>query len=353
MKFFAFVLTSFIALSVQAQDVHLYSRADFKGRSLSIRGDVGDMNITRLRHVKSIDIPWGYKVELFSQPHFRGTRVATLHSVANMKYTRLHQAGLGSIRLTWLGRDWPDLPVDTTEGITVFSKPGYRGDYQVFQEDSIHLGKTLFGNDRACSVLVPPGFSTILYRAKRFGGRAYRLDNSVPDLSQVRGLGCGTTSSLQVFWPGDAAPVVHHPRPPVRVDVPPPPIGIHVDVVDDDLDDVVAVAAGAILIAGITKAVVDHQDSIRLPGPGITLFGKSDFHGRRLDVHRRYIKNLKYHGFNDCAKSIEIPPGYEVTLYEHKRFKGRSVTLSRSVANLDQVRFGNNRASSLKVAVAR
>lgn len=353
MKKSLLLIISMVALNLNATDVRLYAKSDFKGRHLKISGDVSDLGITRLKRVQSIEIPWGYKVELFSQAHFQGHRVATLHSINDLNYTRLSRFGLRSIRLTWLGRDWPDLPIDTTEGITVFSKPGYQGDYQVFQEDAIHLGKTLFGNDRACSVLVPPGFATILYRAKRFGGRAYRLENSVPDLSQVHGLGCGTTSSLQVFWPGERATRNPLPRYPARVDVPEPPIGVHIDLVDDDFDDVVAVAAGAILIAGISKAVSDHKDSIRLPGPGVQLYSEKGFHGRRLDVQRRYIKRLKYYRFNDCAESIDIPAGYEVTLYEHKNFKGRSITLSRSVANLDQVRFGSNRASSLRVRVVR
>ena len=51
---------------------------------------------------------------------------------------------------------------------------------------------------------------------------------------------------------------------------------------------------------------------------------------------------------NDQISSIKIPAGWKVIVYQHDNFRGKSLTLTKSVPNLNVKRF-NNTISSVKI----
>jgi len=86
------------------------------------------------------------------------------------------------------------------------------------------------------------------------------------------------------------------------------------------------------------------------PGDGITIYEHPKFRGNSMvltadvedldDLHDGCYKEngLGSHvNFDDCISSIRIPQGFSVTVYEDPRYRGKSVTFTADVADLDDV----------------
>jgi hypothetical protein len=94
-------------------------------------------------------------------------------------------------------------------------------------------------------------------------------------------------------------------------------------------------------------APVDTPSSQSGPAPGeVWLYEDCGFHGRvlRLNADRPSLAD----NFNDRLSAVRVGPGTTVTLFEHERFGGRTLTLERDEACLDNRGF-NDIASSIRI----
>lgn len=337
--FFSLLLTAAFA---GGSGITLYEDPGFSGASRIIERDIDDLaaNQPFADTIGSIQIPRGWWVVLFEAPHFRGKSVVLDQSEPGLGAYRLGFERPGSLRVVWDQSYAPDLPGGRDQGVTLFSETNYQGDYEIFSDSISDLKGSFLGNDRASSVWVPSGYSVTLYQHKNYKGRSLTLTRGAPDLG-LTPIDEFQVSSLWIL----------------REDAPPPPVvrgparwepylALAVHLEDDDVEDVLAVAAGALIVAGIVKAV---KKSRKVPGPGVTLYEGINFSGKRETLNRNFRRMKKTRLGNDSVRSVEVPPGYEVVLYEHDGFRGDSVVLKESVEDLSRTKVGAGKVSSMRI----
>ena len=186
------------------------------------------------------------------------------------------------------------------QGVTLYEDTDYRGRSQVFYEDAPHLGRTNIGNDRASSVLVDPGCAVTLFSDSEFRGRSQTLRNDAPDLGRLA-IRNDSVSSIQVDC--------RRPR--------------------------------------------SDRPRRRPANEGITAYSGANYSGYH-EVFRRDEPYLVDNSIgNDRIRSVRVPEGCEVTIYEHEDYGGRSVTLNRDHTDLTRTQFGRAGASSLRIRCDR
>lgn len=83
-------------------------------------------------------------------------------------------------------------------------------------------------------------------------------------------------------------------------------------------------------------------------GSYVTVYEDCDFRGRsRALAVGDYFDVRDLNIGNDKISSMHVPPGLELTLYEHERLRGKSVTISQDVSCLN--REWNDETSSMRV----
>ena len=85
----------------------------------------------------------------------------------------------------------------------------------------------------------------------------------------------------------------------------------------------------------------------------MTLYSGSDYHG---DYETFYEDDPRLYNNDigqDRARSVQVSPGCQVTLYEHPDYGGRSIDLTSDNRDLGQTRFGRAGVSSLRVNCQR
>ncbi len=343
-KSIAILLISFSLTTVFAggSAITLFENSGFSGASQIIERDMENLAESPpfAEGIGSIQIPRGWRVVLFDAPLYAGKSVELKGSEPVIDAYLLGFDEPGSLQIIWDPEYEPDLPGDRESGITLFSDSNYQGDYEIFSESIANLKGSFLGNDRARSVWVPPGYSVTLYQHKNYRGRSLTLSRGAPDLG-LTPMGDFQVSSLWVFREDAPPPVTATGPEPWE-----PVLALAVHVEDDDVEEVLAVAAGALVVAGIVKAV---KRSRKVPGPGVTLYDGAHFSGKRETLNRNFRRMKKTWLGNDSVRSVEIPPGYEVILYEHDGFKGNSVVLKESVADLSRTPVGAGEASSMRI----
>jgi hypothetical protein len=182
-------------------------------------------------------------------------------------------------------------------GITVFENPNYGGRNATFRDEVPNLSDYNL-NDRVSSFRIARGESWEVCEHKDFGGRCTVFSGDEPDLSRVS-------------W-NDMITSLR----PVR--------GRHDrDGRDRDRDR-------------------DGRDGRRrYEEPRLILFERPDFRGRSREVTGT---EDEISDFNDKAQSARAIGRWE--LCEHKNFRGRCVTISGDVPDLESYRFRNKLTSA-------
>ena len=178
-------------------------------------------------------------------------------------------------------------------GITVFEHPNYGGRNATFREEVTNLSDYNL-NDRVSSFRIARGESWEVCEHKDFGGRCTVFSGDEPDLSRVSWNDMIT--SLR--------PVRGRGRDYNRDR-------------DGDRRD-------------------DRRDRRRYEQPRLILFERPDFRGRSREVENT---EEEISDFNDRAQSLRAVGRWEIC--EHKNFRGRCVTVSGDVPDLESYRFRN------------
>lgn len=90
-------------------------------------------------------------------------------------------------------------------------------------------------------------------------------------------------------------------------------------------------------------------------GPGVILYRHADFRGSRIFVKAgRNVRDLKRMGWNDQISSIELVDNAYIRIYEHRNYRGASITIRGDVIDLVELSKGiggnwNDRITSIKV----
>jgi len=80
----------------------------------------------------------------------------------------------------------------------------------------------------------------------------------------------------------------------------------------------------------------------------VTIFEDCDYRGKSRDIYVGDFDNMGRVDFgNDRVSSIQVPQGFEVTIYEHDAFRGDYARVDRNVSCFDKN--WNNQVSSLRV----
>jgi hypothetical protein len=178
-------------------------------------------------------------------------------------------------------------------GITLFENPNYGGRNATFRDDVGNLSDYNL-NDRVSSFRIARGESWEVCEHKDFGGRCTVFSGDEPDLARVSWNDMIT--SLR--------PVrTRHDR----------------DGRDHD----------------------GHEGRRRYEEPRLILFERPDFRGRSKEVTGT---EDEISDFNDKAQSARAVGRWE--LCEHKGFRGRCVTISGDVPDLESFRFRNKLTSA-------
>lgn len=216
-------------------------------------------------------------------------------------------------------------------GVTLFEDTDYRGRQETFFVDVPNLDRSPFSTNVASSIRVGPGCRITLYSEISFRGRSLVLTEDEPSLTRTR-LGNDAVSSMRVYCDG-------------RAD-------------DDRYDD--GRDGGDHGGGGYSDDPYgdvedrdygnDDYDPKWRRGKGVVLFEREDFRGRRAFFGDDEADLGRSRFGNDVASSLRVAPGCEVTLYSDRGFRGRSVVLNRDQPSLYQTRIGNDRVSSLQVS---
>lgn len=90
-------------------------------------------------------------------------------------------------------------------------------------------------------------------------------------------------------------------------------------------------------------------------GPGVILYKHAEFKGSRIFIKAgKNIKNLSGMGWNDKISSIELVDNAWIRIYEHKNYRGASVTINDDIFDLAEFSeeiqgTWNDKISSIKV----
>ncbi len=92
----------------------------------------------------------------------------------------------------------------------------------------------------------------------------------------------------------------------------------------------------------------------------VTFYSEAKYWGDQITLkagnHSSLPNSVKGRGnvasMNDRISSIKIPPSWKVVAYEHSNFRGRSITLTQSISNLQTQKF-NDIISSVKITAPK
>lgn len=287
---------------------------------------------------------------LYGDDQYRGARVRFDRDVAELGRT-----GLGNDRAS-------SLRVARGCRVTLYADSGFRGAQEEFEEDVPDLGRTLFGNDRASSARIEcrrqswnDGFEdawgggwsgrkgVVVYSDEGFRGRSEFLVQDDDRLSN-NAVGNDSISSLRVS-PGCRVTLHENDRFTGRSDV-----------FRGDMDSLRGTRIGNDSASSIEVRCAGQGGNTGGDfgfGDGLTLYADSDFRGAKetFEVDMSDLGRSRFG--NDRASSLRVARGCQATLYEDANYRGRSMTVRSDVPDLGDTAFGNDRVSSIRVDCRR
>ena len=402
----------------ERRGVTLYRDAAFTGRREIFYEDDSDLRNNRVGSAaSSVRVASGCHATLYSEPGYRGHSVEIGSDVGNLRRTRLGNRAAASIRVRCGGSGGPwgdrrddrwDAPGDSGSGggwnpwgndrrndrrsrggATLYAGGNFSGRSETFYGDVDRLAETSVGNDTVSSVQVEPGCRLELFEHPNYGGNSAVLTGDVPDMRRTllgndrassmrldcdrggwgggygdygRGgvtlyaggdysgrsetfygdvdrlaetsVGNDTVSSVRVS-PGCEVELFEHPG-----------YGGHATVLSDDVPDMRRTSLGN-----------DRASSLRLycrrsgryDDRGVTVYRGGNFTGGSETFYHDVRDLSRTAVGNDEASSVRVPPGCRAILYRHSDFRGESTVLTRDVENLRLTEVGNDALSSIEV----
>lgn len=267
--------------------------------------------------------------------------IATNDAVVRARYGTLWQPDPGAGRIDWNTNDQINVPM-------IYEHAGFAGASQALPAGRYPMHRISIGNDRLSSLRVPPGWTVTLYRDDNYGGPNLIVTG---DLTYVGDAYNDWTSSIEVQGPSLAGVAIYPDADfrgreqvlaPGKYDLADLQIG------NDRLSSLRVPSGWSVTLyrdAGFSgpsmtftsdtnyvgDAYNDWASSIIVQSAtvsGVSIYKDANYqgHSQVLAVGRYNISQIAIG--NDALSSIRIPPGLNVTLWEHSDFRGNSVTFS-------------------------
>ena len=338
------------------------ARSGHQNRNLSFSYLVGLTLLTGISALPESSWADSRGVTLFDEEGFRGNR----QHITRDQPLLSRRDPVGNDRTR-------SIRVDRGCEAVLFSQPNYRGRSMVVHHDEESLHRTPIGLDAVSSLTVRCergrdrdrrrrpydngslryGQGALLFEHKGFQGRSLLVDRDVEHLGRTS-LGNDHLTSIQIA-DGCRATLYRHSE--FRGES----LEIYEDI--DNLkytrfgnDEASSITIDCDHRRGDRRRGRDHRrDRYREPYDerGVTLYVDSEFRGH-YETFFDDVPNMKRTRFgNDRASSIRVSPGCRVTLYSDSEYRGRSQTLGRDEENLRRTRVGNDTVSSMRIDCRR
>ncbi len=197
---YAFLVLCFCGGLLAQDGVLLYGKKHFKGHAELIAANDSDLrdNFVGNDRLRSLRIPANCSVTLYEHTGYRGREVTLRGDIGDLDHTPFGKDSASSLRINW-DRAEPQLPGPRPrEAVFLFLDVGYRGATETVFEDMPDLGATAIGNDRLSSIKLSPGTEVVLYEHTGYRGQQERLVYDDPNLCDNY-IGNDRVSSLRVI----------------------------------------------------------------------------------------------------------------------------------------------------------
>jgi hypothetical protein len=201
------------------EPVILYTDVNFQGVGEPFFSDDPDLNNNTLSlqkigpvaiplgiRIRSVKMPEGVRVELFSKKDFKGKSTILIREQWDFSPTSLARSRINSMRIIYANEKMN--PGFQGQFVRLYSEPFFRGNMEEVREDIPTLKNHRVGNDRLMSIYIPAGMEVKLFQDKNFTGRFETLTQSDPDLFD-NAIGAGTVTSMRIQKTGENTPKSH------------------------------------------------------------------------------------------------------------------------------------------------
>jgi hypothetical protein len=299
----------------------------FPGEEVARKSDMDNGIVSfRFENIRSIELRGDVVLEAWTNSNFRGQSVRLSQSSADLR-------NLPPSRQSWSGRiqslradfredehqastssptvgrtTLPDL--GPRGGVAIFSEADYQGSSHVFEKtdhipDLNRVSRSnLRWNDRVVGVYIDGPYSVVLYENGDFNGNYVVLNESVPDLDQLR-----SSNGNRINWSR-------------------------------------AVSSMEIIQKG--RGVDRPNNRSKYAG---TLYEDDNYKGKYFALYDgQVLHNLREWMWNDEASSVMVEEGYQIVLFKSSNFRDGSLTIDKNQPSMKRLSRGwNDAASSLKV----
>ncbi len=306
--------------------LELYDDGDFRGTREIFRGDVPEMDRTRIGNdrASSVRVAPGCRVRLYDGSDYGGRYAELSGAESSLGRTRVGNDRVSSLEIRCAGDrrpwntnqgssggssggshdwgDWNEWDTDQQGGVVLFEDRDFRGSSTVVNRNMQDLQRTSVGEYAASSIRVPSGCSVDLYSGPDYRGNRLHLDRSEHYLGDTR-IGNDAVASIKVNCRNYSGSGRH-----------------------DDFDD--------------------WHEGGRW---GVTLYADARFRGTSdtLDHDSRNMRDTRVG--DDRVSSVRVPHGCRVTLYADPSYRGSYTVLHDDVEDMSDTRVGNDRVSSVRV----
>ncbi|MEM9554723.1 MAG: beta/gamma crystallin-related protein [Acidobacteriota bacterium] len=346
--------------------VTLYDEEGFRGLDETFTVDVDNLGRTRIGNdrARSVSLARGCRAILYSDAGYRGESVTLTREVSSLDRTPVGLDRVSSLRVDCRRGSWDDSWSDDRYGDDRYRDDRSRDRYDDRDRDRSgwndpwsddrygdrHRDGHGGWDDPWSDGRGSGGWGSewqgrrgvIVYTDAGYRGRSEIFVQDIDDLRRSR-VGNDSISSIRVA-PGCQATLHETIR-----------FSGRSMVIERDIPNLSGTRIGNDVASSLTvrcrgQAGVGSDFGWGAP---VILYADTDFRGTKLEVDGR-IDDMSRSPFgNDRASSIRVAVGCEAILYADAGFRGRSVVLTGDVENLGRTRIGNDSVSSIEVRCRR
>jgi hypothetical protein len=247
--------------------VVLYDATDFKGRAEVLERSWSGGGYWDQR-IQSMRVPRGCRVTIYQERNYQGTQ-ARLTENWNPGPTAAWVGRIRSIRIEW--DDDGSRPPPSGSFPVIYAQRGYQGPAMAVERDQPELRDWDGSPHSIRSIRVPSGWRLVVYEHPNYGGRSQTLTSNWSP--PTNNMWSGLVRSIRVYGPGD------QDRPPVSGSYP-------------------------------------------------VIYAQRGYSGPAMAVERDQPELRDWDGSPHSIRSIRVPEGWRLIIYEQPEYRGRSETLT-------------------------
>lgn len=248
----------------QSEQVVIYNDYNFQGANIPLNGSWDGGGVFD-RNIKSIRVPSGYRVTLYTQRNYRGTQTVITDDW-NPGAGAWWTTRIRSIRITGA----PVQPPSSGNFPVIYAQANYRGPAMAVERDWSGSRDWDGSPHRIRSIRVPDGWKLTLYEQPNFRGTQTVIRSNI-------------SWTPTAYWNGRTRSI--------RVSR------------DDESDDTPS------------------------PSGFPVIYARPNLQGPAMAVERDFAGNADWSGSPHQIRSIRVPSGWFLVLYDRRNFRGKSYNL--------------------------